>query len=269
MSRLAHRRTCLFCGRREHIEVTEFWESGEFLLDACCNEYHASVCEFLEDNPKAGAKWLAALRDGVSDLELPPADPLDVDGEDADFSEPTFSEIAGHSIRRVVANDGQLLLDFDLRIEPVSWQQAKSFVDRFHKHCEPPSGWRFGAAIRNGYQTIGVVTVGRPVARAFDHTKIVEVNRLAVRRDVAPALVWNGCSMLYGWAAREARKRGFERIVTYTLESEPGTTLRAAGWQPEATVRARKRGWSTLTRPRDASRTPNVNKTRWARDLRA
>ena len=67
------------------------------------------------------------------------------------------------------------------------------------------------------------------MARALDCARVVEVNRLCLTTAIAPELAWNGCSQLYGWAAREARKRGFEKIITYTLESESGVSLKAAG----------------------------------------
>ena len=37
--------------------------------------------------------------------------------------------------------------------------------------------------------------------------------------------VKNGCSMLYGAAWRAARALGYRRLGTYTLQTEPGTSL--------------------------------------------
>ena len=125
---------------------------------------------------------------------------------------------------------GSLLLDWNPRIVTVSQARAKAFVREHHAHCPPPAGWRFGAGLCNGHELIGVVMVGRPVARRLDPARVVEVNRLCIRRDLPHGLTWNACSMLYAWSAREAKARGYDRIVTYTLDSEPGTTLRAAGW---------------------------------------
>ena len=36
--------------------------------------------------------------------------------------------------------------------------------------------------------------------------------------------------MLYAAAARAAKAMGYRKIITYTLDTEPGTSLRAAGW---------------------------------------
>jgi hypothetical protein len=50
-------------------------------------------------------------------------------------------------------------------------------------------------------------------------------------KDLHPrALGWNACSMLYGYACQEGRRRGFQRIITYTRPGEPGTSLLAAGF---------------------------------------
>ena len=67
--------------------------------------------------------------------------------------------------------------------------------------------------------------VGRAVARELDQSGWREFTR-GIVPDGAPP----GCaSMLLGAAARWARDDGHP-IVTYTLGTEPGTSLRAAGW---------------------------------------
>jgi hypothetical protein len=40
----------------------------------------------------------------------------------------------------------------------------------------------------------------------------------------------NGCSKLYAACSRVAKEMGFEKIITYTLQSESGTSLKASGW---------------------------------------
>ncbi len=227
---------CLFCGDDERVEIFEVYASGEFQLDTCCEGMSDSCNEFLSEDPKAAARWLETL--GHGGYEAP---------------------VVG-GLRRVIEDDGQLLLDHNLSLVPVRWAAAKAFIAQHHRHCAPPAGWKFGQAIMNGGQCIAVASVGRPVARGFDAAKVIEVNRLCVRTDVPAGFVWNACSKLYGWAAREAKKRGFHKIITYTLESEDGTTLTAAGWKIDGRVAGRKRGWRNGV--------PIAPKTRWARELR-
>ena len=53
---------------------------------------------------------------------------------------------------------------------------------------------------------------------------------------------------------------GYLRFVTYTLSSEPGTSLLAAGWEDAAKVRGRS--WGCPSRPR-VDLHPTQNKIRW------
>jgi hypothetical protein len=66
---------------------------------------------------------------------------------------------------------------------------------------------------------------GRPVARAWDDGLTLEVNCTVT--DGTP----NANSFLYGACWRIAREMGYVRAITYTQGSEPGTSLRAAGWK--------------------------------------
>ena len=69
----------------------------------------------------------------------------------------------------------------------------------------------------------------------------------------------NACSMLLGACRRVARSLGYRRLVSYTLKSEPGTSLRAAGWSETAAVRGRS--WNCPSRPRQSGTT--IEKRRW------
>ena len=102
--------------------------------------------------------------------------------------------------------------------------QTRAFIARHHAHCAPPVMWRFDAAIYNGNTMLGLAIVGNPVAPGLMLRGILEVNRLCLRRDLPDALRWNAASMLYGWCAREARRRGWRKIITYTRADEPGTS---------------------------------------------
>lgn len=231
---------CLFCGQPELAELVEVWGPREFMVETCCPGMHEAVNEFLAKDPKAAAAWLSGLSDGI------------------------LQHVHGPGVRRVIDAGGQLVLDWNLHTAPVAWSDAKRFVADHHRHCPPPAGWRFGTGLRNGPgidSLIGVVIVGRPVARALDQKRVVEVNRLCIRDDISRDLVWNACSMGYAWASKQARKRGFQRIVTYTLESEDGTSLRAAGWVPEAKTRGGT--WNCPSRPRE-DKTSTEPKVRWS-----
>lgn len=96
--------------------------------------------------------------------------------------------------------------------------------------------------------------IGRPVARHMDDGFTLEVNRVAT--DGCD----NACSALYGAAWRAARALGYRKLITYTLASEPGSSLRGAGWTVVGEVKGRS--WSCTTRPR-ADHHPTTDKLRW------
>ena len=231
--------TCLHCGGPETCELFEVWDGHEFQIETCCERLHEEIVEEMDRDPAFAKALMERMQAG---------------------------ELCGQDLRRVASEDGQMLLDWKLEVEPVDRRTARDFVREHHEHCPPPAGDRFRAAIYNGPTLVGVVIVGRPVARALPQYSWVEVNRLCVRRDLPAALRWNACSQLYGWAAREARKRGMERIVTYTLESEQAVTLKAAGWDCEGTVGRHGKSWNSPSRPRE-DKTPTVPKQRWSRRL--
>lgn len=148
-----------------------------------------------------------------------------------------------------------------LYIVPLELAEANALVAKFHRHHFPVVGHRFsiGCADADGVLH-GAAIVGRPVARKVNHRTCVEVTRLVT--DGTP----HACSLLYAAAARVARELGYSRIQTYILDTEPGTSLRAAGWQLEGV--AGGGDWSnngTRERRRDQ---PETRKGRWARTLR-
>lgn len=105
---------------------------------------------------------------------------------------------------------------------------------------------------------VGVVQVGRPVSRNLDDGKTVEVVRLCTdgTKDV--------CSFLYAKAARIAKEMGYEKIITYILESENGTSLKAAGWKQEFVTKGGE--WNRKSRPRNTT-APTVPKKRYGKNL--
>lgn len=131
-----------------------------------------------------------------------------------------------------------------LRHVRLVFSDAAAFVSEHHRHHTPPAGHLFSIGAVRDSELVGVVIVGRPVARRRDDGKTAEVTRLCVRDDEP-----NACSFLYGKAAKAAFALGFERIGTYTLKSEPGTSLKAAGWTLLGETPGKS--WNVPTRPRE------------------
>ena len=63
----------------------------------------------------------------------------------------------------------------------------------------------------------------------------------------------NGCSFLYSRCARIAKLMGYQKIITYTLATENGASLRASGWQCAPGLRGGG-NWNVPGRPRADSR---------------
>lgn len=143
-----------------------------------------------------------------------------------------------------------------LQLQPITFDEAATFIATHHRHHIPPQGWKFGIAVNDGTEVRGVITIGRPVARHLDDGLTLEVTRCCT--DGAK----NAASMLYGAAWRAAKALGYRRLITYTLDTEPGTTLRAAGWK--AVAESPGGSWHTPNsgRPR-VDKHPTQPKIRW------
>lgn len=143
-----------------------------------------------------------------------------------------------------------------MEIVPLTLKEANAFVANLHRHHKPCTGHRFSLGLRNNEgDLVGVAIVGRPVARAVDQYNVCEVSRLCTDG------TRNACSALYGACARVAKEMGFKYIQTYILESEPGTSLRASGWQSDGVVRKDGVGWNNRKGRTDSQ--PTEAKERW------
>lgn len=135
-----------------------------------------------------------------------------------------------------------------LRVLPLTLREANDFVERFHRHSRRRTqrdGGRFaiGALCTAAGELWGVAIVGRPLARMLHDGLTAEVTRTCVRPGAPP----NVNSFLYGRCWRIWQAMGGERMITYTLPEESGSSLRAAGWHVAATSRGRKEGWVHTT----------------------
>jgi len=144
-----------------------------------------------------------------------------------------------------------------LTLTPITQAEARAFIAQHHRHHKPSVGSVFQVAVADEEGAVrGVAMVGRPVARMLNDGWTLEVTRVAT--DGAP----NACSMLYGAAWRAARAMGYKRIVTYILDTEPGTSLKAAGYRCVGEAGGGR--WSRTDRPRVDTH-PLQTKMRWER----
>lgn len=222
---------CEFCGEPWYVDLFDCWlEDRAFLLEACCEASREEAEVILEEDSDAVRELFAGY---------------------------------GLNVRRLFDDGlGKLGLDYGHELGEIGQAEAFAFVADHHEHHEPPVGWKWGHAIRNGTDLVGVATVGRPVSRVLAARGYVEVTRVCVRRTLPEQLRKNACSMLYAAAVREARRRGHPRVISYTLETERGSSLAASGFVRVAKTRGGS--WSSASRPR-VDKAPTCPKWRWER----
>lgn len=227
---------CFFCGEPAFVDVLEFYaEDRSFLLDTCCEAMHEQAIRVL---PMMERRELNAW----------------------------FLASTGCQIRQIITGDEcpSWTVDPGLALCDVEWAEAREFVRTHHRHNAPPPGWKFGAGLTSGSELVAVMMAGRPVAPNIDHRTVIEITRVCVK-DLQPhGLGWNACSMLYGFACQEARRRGYLRAITYTRPDEPGTSLIAAGFVRNGMTKGGT--WHRKNRPRPNAPLP-CPKQRWRRDL--
>ncbi len=135
-----------------------------------------------------------------------------------------------------------------LDLQPIFQDEAFAFIAQHHRHHLPPTGWIFGIAVNQenfdgGRVIVGVITVGRPVSRLLDTGWCAEVTRCCTAEGHPGA-----ASMLYAAAWRACKALGYKRLITYTLKSESGASLRGAGWT--CLGDAGGKSWHRESRPR-------------------
>ena len=156
-----------------------------------------------------------------------------------------------------------------MRAVPIELKDANAYVSEHHRHHAPVHRDKFRVACLQDGQIVGIIQVGNPVSRMLDDGKTLEVVRCCTngKKNVA--------SFLYSRAARIARELGYEKIITYILESELGTSLKASGWELDSES-CGGGSWDRPSRPREYEQMtifgtfekyPTGKKQRWTKKL--
>lgn len=119
-----------------------------------------------------------------------------------------------------------------LRLVPVTLAEGRAFIARHHRHSRAPLRWICGVGLDLDGKLVGVACLEGPRAPQLCDGETVEISR------VCTLGTRNGASKLYGAMVRAAAALGYRRVVTYTLSSEPGSSLRASGFEPVSEVKA-------------------------------
>lgn len=145
-----------------------------------------------------------------------------------------------------------------MKIIPVTLKDANRFVANFHRHNGKVRGAKFAIGLEEEGELIGVAIAGRPVARLLDNrkTRAIEITRVCVKDGHK-----NANSKLYGQIKRICQLMGYEKILTCTLESESGSSLKALRAKPVSEVKPGE--WSRTDRRRRSQKIYSETKIRW------
>lgn len=113
----------------------------------------------------------------------------------------------------------------NLKAIPMTLKDVNTYVAKYHRHHAPVRCDRFRLGCMDGDQLVGVIQVGNPVNRELNDGRTCEVVRCCTDG------TRNACSFLYSRASRIAKEMGYHKIITYILQSELGTSLKASGWR--------------------------------------
>ena len=157
------------------------------------------------------------------------------------------------------------------RIVPIGLKEANKFIIKLHRHHKRVQGQKFSIGLEANGALVGVAVCGRPVSRHLDTGLILEVTRLCTDGTK------NACSKLYSACARIAKELGYDKIITYILESETGHSLKATGWECEAKgvggkawsgkYNGKARTSSIINLFGEEKKYPNEMKQRWMKKL--
>jgi len=160
-----------------------------------------------------------------------------------------------------------------LSVRPITLRVANDFVQAHHRHNGRTSrdGGKFAIAGYAGPELVGVAIVGNPLSATYMNKGVygyvAEVLRTCTK-DGAPK---GAVSFLYGACTKICRDMGYDRLISYTLTTETGASLRGAGWKNVADTKPVAPGWRKkdhLSDTREYQEVMGFVKHRWECQLR-
>lgn len=157
-----------------------------------------------------------------------------------------------------------------LEIRPISLRDANIYVDQHHRHNSIATGNKFSLACYDGERLCGVAICGRPLSRMLDDGMTLEILRNCTDG------TRNACSKLYGACVKTAKAMGYKKVITYTLQTENGASLKASNFSVDCTD-AGGSSWNKPCRPREVvlvtlfgeeRKYTEENKVRWVMKLK-
>jgi hypothetical protein len=109
----------------------------------------------------------------------------------------------------------------------IDLNMANVFIAKHHRHSVPlkPINVKYIIGLENQHELIGVAILGRPCNRFLEDGATIEIRRLATNG------LKNSCSFLLARCSELAFALGYKKIITYTLQIESGSSLKATGFE--------------------------------------
>ena len=151
-----------------------------------------------------------------------------------------------------------------LKVIPLSLKEANEFITKHHRHNKKCVGHKFSIGAEYQGKIVGVAIVGRPVARRLDNRFTLEINRNCVLDDAPKGT----CSFLYAKAIKIWQSMGGKKIITYTLTTESGSSLKAVDFNKDTEIKIFKEntGWTTRAN-RIWQEVHAIPRIRWSKEL--
>lgn len=156
-----------------------------------------------------------------------------------------------------------------LEIRPITFKTTSEYIEKYHRHNGKTVGCKFVIGCFDGDKMVGVAVCGRPISRHYDDGRTLEINRVCTDGTL------NACSKLYGASCRIAKDMGYKKVITYTLVTEDGASLKASNFKCEG--KAGGIEWTGERNPNNKEyrqmllfpekEKPHVMKQRWVREF--
>ena len=158
-----------------------------------------------------------------------------------------------------------------MQVRPITIKAANEFIRQHHRHHRPTvrnnGKWALACHDENDV-LVGVAITASPVSATYMDGDTLEVSRLCV----TPGAPKGACSFLLSACCRIWKAMGGKRVLTYTLTSESGASLRGAGWAQCGVVRPHRR-WERKSAHDGIDRDPlpiyRIPKIRWMKTIRS
>ncbi len=139
---------------------------------------------------------------------------------------------------------------------PLELKEANEFILKYHRHNKSVIGHRFSIGLLKDGILIGVGIVGRPVARMLDKKGTLEILRVCIIEGNQ-----NANSIMYSRIKKISLLLGYTKIITYTLQSESQSSLKAI--KAQIIAETKPQSWNRINRPRNDQEIYFKPKYRW------